>query len=163
MQRGSSRGAHPVINEQKGADSPGWNGLLTRERVNLLLYFWSIIHNLLENSFQHCHPISLQSFLIFRFSQAELTVIKGESVCPPCIRFNRTWLVYLKNKMKVREKKYIECWKNALGPFLGGLQSFTRTYFDMYCFDSDYDSVYWPLTSRFQNPIATGSFNIRSG
>lgn len=113
MQRGSSRAAHPAINEQKGADSPGRNGLLTRERVNLLLYFWSIIHNLLENSFQHCHPISLQSFLIFRFSQAELTVIKGESVCPPCIRFNRTWLVYTKNKMKVREKKYIECWKNA--------------------------------------------------
>lgn len=122
--------------------------------MNSLLYFWSIIHNLLENSFRHCHPISLQSFLIFRLSHAELTVIKGRSVCQPCIWFNRTWLVYLKNKINVRKKKSIECWKNSLSLFLWGLPSIPEhTCFNIFC-DSNNDSVYWLWTSRFQNPVA---------
>lgn len=88
-----------------------WIEWSTNERVNMLPYFWSPIHNLWYSSFQYCHPISLQSFLIGRFSHAELRVIKWGSVFQACIWLNRTWLVYLKNKINVRKGKWIACWK----------------------------------------------------
>lgn len=119
--------------------------------MNLLPYFWSTIQNLLDSFFQYCHPIFLPSFLIFRFSHTELTVIKGRSVCQPCIQLNKTRLVYLKNNMNVR-KRNISNVKKCFTSYDDFKVLLEHIYFDILC-DWDNHSIYWLLTSSFQNPI----------
>ena len=92
---------------------------LAKKRINTILVSYAFYY--------FDHPICFKIYLFIlerewggreqRERERESQATSALSAEQPCIRFNRTWLVYLKNKTNVRKKEIYWMLKKSLSPF----------------------------------------------